>query len=288
MRKSYLILLPTFVFLALFTYFPLFRSLRDSFYDFRYTTDQSKPFVGLKNFERLFADDIFWQALLNNIVYILLTVIPSVVLALLLAVALNENKRINRFLRSIFFMPTLLPLVSAATVWIFIFTPNLGLLDYYLSKIFGNMNNNFLGFSDTAIYALAFVGVWKFAGYYMLFFLAGLQTIPDYVREAAVMEGANKYQIFFKVTLPLLRPTINFVLITAIIYGVTQIDHVVVMTNGGPNHSTSVLLHYIQDLALNSHDLGKASAATFVSLIALFIFSVINLRVLEKGTHYEY
>lgn len=285
-RRSYLILLPTFAFLALFTYFPLARSLSDSFYDTRLAG--KAPFVGLANFQRLFADPIFWQSLGNNVLYILLTVFPGIVLALALAAALHSNTRFNRFLRALFFFPTILPLVSAAAVWLFIFTPNLGLLDYYLSKCFGYMNHNYLGLGQSALLSLAIVGIWKFTGYYMLFFLAGLQSIPAEVTEAALMEGANRRQIFFRITLPLLRPTLNFVLITAVIYGFTQIDHVVVMTHGGPNHATSVMLFYIQDLAMNSHDLGKASAATFVSLIALFAVSAINLRLLEKGTHYAY
>lgn len=283
----YLILAPTFIFLILFTYLPLFRSFSDSLYDSRYAIDGEK-FVGLANFYRLFDDPIFWLSLKNNVIYILLTVIPGVLLALFLAVILWENKRINRWLRTAFFFPTIIPLVSAATIWTFIFIPNLGLLDYYLAKWFGPMNTNYLGMSQSALIALSIVGIWKFAGYYMLFFLAGLQAMPTSAREAAIMEGASRRQIFFHITLPLLRPTINFVFIIALIYSITQIDHVVVMTQGGPSNSTSVLLYYIQDLALNSHDIGKASAATFISLVLLFGFSVFNLRILEKGVHYEH
>lgn len=290
MRKKlslYLILSPTFIFLIIFTYLPLLRSLTDSLYDSRYSVEGEK-FVGLDNFYRLFDDPIFWLSLKNNLLYILLTVIPSILLALGLALALWENKRINRWLRTAFFFPTIIPLVSAATIWTFIFIPNLGLLDYYLAKWFGPMNTNYLGMSNSALLALSLVGIWKFAGYYMLFFLAGLQAMPSSAREAAVMEGASRWQIFYHITLPLLRPTINFVIIIALVYSITQIDHVVVMTQGGPNHATSVMLYYIQDLTLNSHDIGKASAATFISLILLFSFSILNLRILEKGVHYEH
>ena len=122
--------------------------------------------------------------------------------------------------------------------------PGLGLLDHYLAKLFGPMNNNWLGRSNSALLALALIGVWKFAGYYMLFFLAGLQSIPASTREAALMEGATRTQVFFKVTLPLLRPTLSFVITTALIYSITQIDHVAVMTRGGPDNATTVLLYY--------------------------------------------
>jgi sn-glycerol 3-phosphate transport system permease protein len=289
MRRSlfpWLVLMPTLIFLFLFTYFPLFRSAADSLYDSRMNSD-NPPFVGLHNYVRLLQDDVFWRALLNNLSYILMTVIPGIVLALLLAVALWENTVLNRWLRTAFFFPMIIPLVSAATLWLFIFMPGLGLIDYYLAKFFGPMNNNYLGASDSALIALSVIGVWKFAGYYMLFFLAGLQSIPASAREAAMMEGASRTQTFFYVTLPLLRPTISFVVTIALIYAITQIDHVPVMTQGGPNNATTVMLYYIQSLANDTHDLGKASAATFLTLILLFGFSVMNLRVLERGAHYE-
>ncbi|KHT06691.1 carbohydrate ABC transporter permease [Pectobacterium brasiliense] len=278
----YLVLLPTLVFLLAFTYFPLLRSVIDSLYDTRLNAD-APLFVGMDNFVRLVQDAVFWQALLNNVLYILMTVVPGV----LLAVLLWENTRVNRWLRTAFFFPMIIPLVSAATLWLFIFMPGLGLLDYYLAKVFGPMNNNYLGMSDSALVAVSVIGIWKFAGYYMLFFLAGLQAISASAREAALMEGASRRQVFFYVTLPLLRPTIAFVVTIAFIYAITQIDHVAVMTRGGPNNATTVLLYYIQDLANDTHDLGKASAATFLTLAMLFAFSIMNLKVLEKGAHYE-
>ncbi|MEC5342842.1 sugar ABC transporter permease [Brenneria populi] len=282
----YLVLSPTLVFLFAFTYFPLIRSVVDGLYDTRMNAEQPQ-FVGLDNVVRLFQDAVFWQALWNNLLYILMTVIPGVLLGLALAVMLWENSRINRWLRTAFFFPMIVPLVSAATLWLFIFMPGLGLLDYYLAKALGPMNNNYLGMSNTALAAVGIIGIWKFAGYYMLFFLAGLQSISTSAREAAIMEGASKRQVFFYITLPLLRPTLAFVMIIAFIYAITQIDHVAVMTRGGPNNATTVLLYYIQDLANDTHDLGKASAATFITLLLLFTFSILNLKVLERGTHYE-
>lgn len=286
MLFPYLILLPTLIFLFLFTYYPLFQSATDSLFDSRLSSD-APPFVGLQNYLRLIEDSVFWRALLNNLAYILMTVVPGIVLALLLAVALWENTSLNRWLRTAFFFPMIIPLVSAATLWLFIFMPGMGLLDYTLAKVFGPMNNNYLGMSNSALIALSVIGVWKFAGYYMLFFLAGLQSIPASAREAALMEGASRPQVFFYITLPLLRPTISFVVTIALIYSITQIDHVAVMTQGGPNNATTVLLYYIQSLANDTHDLGKASAATFLTLVLLFGFSMLNLRVLERGAHYE-
>ncbi|KEA52561.1 sugar ABC transporter permease [Mangrovibacter sp. MFB070] len=289
MRRTWqiwLILAPSLFFLVLFTWFPLVRSVYDSLFDTRLSSE-APVFVGLNNFARLLADPVFWRALTNNLVYIVLTVVPGIALALLLAVALWENHRLNRWLRTAFFFPMIVPMVSAAALWLFIFMPGLGLLDHYLALWFGPQNNNWLGRSNTALFALALIGVWKFAGYYMLFFLAGLQGIPASTHEAARMEGASATQRFFLVTLPLLRPTLSFVLTTALIYGITQIDHVAVMTQGGPDNATTVLLYYIQNLTWETHDLGKASAATFLTLAGLFAFSLFNLKWLEKGAHYE-
>ena len=283
----WLILSPSLLFLALFTWFPLARSVYDSLFDTRMAAGGEAPFVGAQNVLRLFADEAFWQSLVNNLVYLLLTVVPGVALALLLAVALWENHRVNRWLRTAFFFPMIVPMVSAAAVWLFIFMPGMGMLDHYLAKLVGPLNNNWLGNRGSALYALALIGVWKFAGYYMLFFLSGLQGIPASAREAAMMEGASGAQIFFRVTLPLLRPTLSFVVTTALIYSITQIDHVAVMTHGGPDNATSVLLYYIQNLAWETHDLGKASAATFLTLAGLFAFSFLNLKLLERGAHYE-
>lgn len=121
----------------------------------------------------------------------------------------------------------------------------------------------------------------------MLFFLAGLHSIPDDAMEAAQLEGANVFQCFFYITLPLLRPTITFVATIALVYGVTQIDHVAVMTNGGPVNSTTVILHYIQTVAMESQDFGKASAATVLTVATLFLISWLNIRIIDRGTHYE-
>ncbi len=138
MRKTWLpwlILSPSLLFLLLFTWFPLGRSVYDSLFDTRMASDGTQ-YVGLDNFARLFADGVFWQSLVNNLLYILLTVVPGVTLALLLAVALSENHRVNRWLRTAFFFPMIIPMVSAAALWLFIFMPGLGLLDHYLAKLF--------------------------------------------------------------------------------------------------------------------------------------------------------
>ena len=280
------LLLPGLVCLLLFTYMPLVRSLIDSLHDHRFAAG-SNPFVGMANYHRLFADANFLAAVKNNAIYLIFTVIPGLFLALLLALALRKNCLVNRWLRAVFFFPTIIPLVAAASLWSFIFLPGIGLLDYYLGQFFSAPAHNFLGQETTALWALIAISIWKFAGYYMLFFLAGLQGIPDDAMEAAQIEGASRLQCFRYITLPLLRPTLTFVATVSLIYSVTQIDHVAIMTNGGPVNSTTVILHYIQTTAMQSQDYGKASAATFLTVVALFVLSWLNLSVIDRGTYSE-
>lgn len=280
------LLAPGLIFLALFTYLPLARAFFDSLHDYRMAA-ANPVFVGFDNYIRLFNDTGFTAALKNNIIYILFTVLPGMILALGLALALKKSTRVNQLLRAAFFFPTIIPLVAAASLWSFIFLPGIGLFDYYLAKIITGPAHNFLGYESTALWALIFISIWKFAGYYMIFFLAGLSSIPDDAMEAARIEGASPIQCFFFITLPLLRPTITFVGTVALVYAVTQIDHVAVMTNGGPVNSTTVILHYIQTIAMESQDFGKASAATVLTVTGLCFVSWINIKVVDRGTYYE-
>lgn len=284
-RLHILLLAPSVAVLFLFTYKPLFQALIGSVYDYR--VNVVGQFIGMDNFKRLLEDPAFIAACINNVIYIVFTVIPSLTLALFLAVLLKANTRINRWLRVIFFFPSLIPLVAAAALWSFIFLPGVGLFDHYLSYFVQGSHHNFLGQEDTALAVLIIISIWKYSGYYMLFFLAGLQSIPDDAMDAAHIEGASSWQCFRYITLPLLRPTLTFVGTIALVYSFTQIDHIPAMTNGGPGYSTTVLLHYIQTITLESQDYGKAYAATLCTIIGLFFITWLNSSLLDSGTDYE-
>ncbi len=283
-----LLLMPSLLFLFAFTYLPFGVAFVDSLYEFRNVTLGQEYFVGFSNYQRLFNDPTFQKAVINNVVLIVLTVPASLLLALVLAIALTHNTTFSRVLRSVFFFPTVIPLVAASALWIFIFLPGSGLIDYYLTRYLGMVSHNFLGDQDTALVALAILTVWKFAGYYMIFFLAGLQSIPKDALEAVYLEGASSWQAFRLVTFPQLRPTLSFVGTIALIYAVTQVDHIMMMTNGGPNNATNVLLFYIFTTAQDGFDLGKASAATVLTMGALLVVTLLNLHVMERGVHYEH
>jgi len=283
--RPYLLLLPAFLCLAAFTYWPMLQVLLASLSDKKRVGD-SGTFVGAENYFRIFQDAHFLGALANNALYAAGTVIPSVLFGFLFALALRETTNLSSILRSVLFFPTLVPLVGAAAVFIFVFMPDIGLLDYYLAKL-GVSATNWLGNPDLALVSLMALTTWKNAGYYMLFFLAGLQGVPQDAEEAAKIEGANWLQRLYFVIIPMLGPTFAFVMVIALISAVSQIDHVIVMTDGGPNNSTSLLLYYIYQQAHEFYDLGKATAATVVTLIALLTLSFLSMRTVERKVHYE-
>jgi sn-glycerol 3-phosphate transport system permease protein len=222
----------------------------------------------------------------NNLLFAMGTIVPSLTLALGFALGLSETTRLSGTLRTIIAMPLLIPLVAAASLFIFIFLPGGGLLDYYLAKI-GINETNWLGDPSLALGSIIAITVWKNTGYYMLFFLAGLAGIPKELLDAAKIDGAGPVARFTAVTLPLLGPTLVFVLVIALLNVLTQVDHVIVMTQGGPSDSTALVLFYIYQQAHQNYDMGLASAATVVSVAFLFALSALSLGRLERGIHYE-
>jgi sn-glycerol 3-phosphate transport system permease protein len=280
---AYALLLPSAVFLAGFTYWPVIRVICTSL---TVKGFRSAAHGGLDNYRRLFADPHFFTAVVNNVIYAAGTIVPSVVLALLFAVALKETTRLTSTLRTLIALPMLIPLVAAASLFAFIFLPNAGLLDHYAAWL-GLAETNWLGDPSLALGSIIAITVWKNCGYYMLFFLAGLAGIPEDLLDAARIDGANAMQRFFRITLPLLGPTLMFVGVIATLNALTQVDHVIILTDGGPSDATSMILFYIYQQAHQNFDIGMASAATVVSVGFLFALSIISLRSLERGIHYE-
>jgi sn-glycerol 3-phosphate transport system permease protein len=280
---AYALLLPSAVFLLAFTYWPVFQVIRSSL---TVRGFRGAAHWGLENYARLAGDRHFSTAVVNNLIYAAGTIVLSLVLALLFAVALKETTRLTSTLRTLIALPMLIPLVAAASLFAFILLPNAGLLDHYLAKV-GVAETNWLGDPSLALGSIIAITVWKNCGYYMLFFLAGLAGIPEDLLDAAKIDGAGPVQRFFRISLPLLGPTLAFVLVIATLNALTQVDHVIVLTQGGPSDATSMILFYIYQQAHQNFDVGMASAATVVSVGFLFALSVVSLRSLERGIHYE-
>jgi sn-glycerol 3-phosphate transport system permease protein len=283
--QPYLFLLPSLVFLTTFTYYPILFSLRLSLY--QATATVAHPtFVGLKNYTNLAADPIFGQVLENSIEFLAGTVPVTVGLALLLALLLNRPHLLTTPFRTAFFYPTLLPLVGAAAIWLFVYTPGYGLIDVYLRGLTGG-GVNWLGSAQLALPAVMILTVWKNAGYYMLFYLAGLQTIPAELYEAGRLEGASWWQQFRAITWPLLGPTTLFVVLIASINAFQSVDQIWLMTGGGPDNRTNLLLFYVYLVAFQFFDLGKAATLTVFLLAVLMAFAAVSFGFLERRVHYE-
>lgn len=282
--QPYLFLLPSLVFLATFTYYPILFSLRLSLYQASATVAHP-TFVGLKNYATLWGDPVFRQVLANSFQFLLGTVPVTVALALLLAMLLNRSHVLTAPFRTAFFYPTLLPLVGAAAIWLFVYTPGYGLMDVYLRRITGGVN--WLGSPTLALPAVMILTIWKNAGYYMLFYLAGLQTIPAELFEAGRLEGASWWQQFRAITWPLLGPTTLFVLLIASINAFQAVDQIWLMTGGGPDNRTNLLLFYVYLVAFQFFDLGKAATLTVFLLGVLMAIAALSFGLLERRIHYE-
>jgi len=282
---AWLLLLPAAVLLALFTHYPAIANLWHSFYS---TPKGARPpsFVGLDNYRALVDDPIFWQALTNNVWYALGTIPASIALALLMAVWVNERLPGRGFLRLAYFTPTVLPMIAVANIWLFFYTPEYGLLAQATGLI-GIGRHNWLGTKSTALAALMIVTIWKEAGFFMIFYLAALQSMSPYLAEAGAIEGASRWYFFRRVTFPLLMPTTLFVLVNAVINAFRLVDHVVVMTRGGPDNATSLLLYYIFEIGFRFWDSSYAAALTMVLLTLLAAVAIAQFVFLERRTHYQ-
>jgi len=282
---GWLLLLPAAVLLATFTHFPAVATVIDSFFSTPKGPRHS-VFVGLDNYQAMISDPIFWRSLDNNLVYALSTIPLTIALAMTMALAVNRKLAGRGFMRMSFFTPTVMPMIAVANIWLFFYSPGYGLLDRLLA-LFGIPAHNWLGSEQTALACLIAVAVWKDAGFFMIFYLAALQQMPPQLAEAAAIEGASRWYFFRRVTFPLLMPTTLFVLINAIINSFRLVDHVIVMTRGGPNNTTSLLLFYIYEVGFKFWDTAYAASLTVVLLVLLAVLAVGQFTFFDRRIHYQ-
>lgn len=282
---GWLLLLPALVLLAAFTHYPAIATLWHSLFS---TPKASRPavFMGMENYRALIEDPVFWQAFWNNMAFAAITIPVSVVVALVMALWVNERLAGRGFLRLAYFTPTVLPMVAVANIWLFFYTPQYGMLDQ-IAGLFGWTSHNWLGSKSTALPALMMVTIWKEAGFFMIFYLAALQQVSPSLREAAQLEGASRWQYFHRVLLPLLMPTTLFVLINALINAFRMVDHVLVMTRGGPDNASTLLLYYIYEVGFSYWDTSYAATLSVVLLVILALTALVKFRWLDRRTHYQ-
>ncbi len=282
---AWLMLLPAMTLLVTFTHYPAIRTIINSFWSTGRGRRQSE-FVGLGNYERMLGDDVFWQVLWNNLLYAAITIPLSIAIAISMALFVHRKIPGIGFLRMSYFTPTVLPLIAVANIWLFFYTPGFGLIDQ-IRSFFGLAQQNWMGQPETALYTMMAVTIWKEAGFFMIFYLAALQTIPPSLYEAAAIEAAPRWTVFRRITFPLLMPTTLFVSVNAVINAFRMIDHIFVMTGGGPNNATSLLLFYIYEVAFRQWDTAYGATLTVVMLLILSLLAIGQFFFLDRKVHYR-
>ena len=237
--------------------------------------NETWKWIGLENYVRMFSYPTFWQAMINTVIFCLVVVFFRVLLGLSVAYALNSKMtRFKTFFRTVFYMPTVTPLVAVAYVWMIMYNPQFGLID----KIFG-LDINWLFDSRFALPAIMAMTIWKDFGYAVILFLSGLMSLPSDCYESSQIDGATAWQTFRYITLPLLRPTMLFVVVTSIISYLQAYVPVLVMTKGGPGTSTYLSSYLVYDQPFKQYNFGYASAISLFILLLTAVFTLISFRV---------
>jgi len=270
---------PSLVVIAAFTIYPVVLSLMHAF-------TAPRGGVTLQQVHAMVDDEVLHKVFVNNLVFAAVTVPASIVIALAMALWVNGKIRGRAFLRLAFFTPTVLPMVAAASIWLYFYTPSYGPIDRLL-HVFGLPGHNWLGTPETALPAIMVVTIWKEAGFFMIFYLAGLQNMAPELEEASRLEGASAWYHFRRVTLPLLMPTTLFVMVVAMTASFKQVEHIFVMTRGGPDNASSLLLYYIYKVAFTFYDEHYAAVLTLVLVATLLLLAFLQFRVLERRIHYR-
>ncbi len=239
-------------------------------------------FAGLENYREIFTEPLFGKILLNTIVFALSSSVFGVIIPLILAVLLNSKIRGSEFFKTAYFLPFITPMIVIGIVWQWIFDPNIGILNKFL-----HLHINWLYDTNFALPALIAVSVWKLIGYNMIIFLSSLSGISNSMFEAAKIDGAGHIKTFLYVTVPLLSPTIFFVVIITAISSFQVFDLIYLMTQGGPLDSTNVLVYAIYKNAFEYFDVGKASAIAYVLFVIILVLTLIQWKLRKKLVYNE-
>ncbi|MCS7220833.1 MAG: sugar ABC transporter permease [Anaerolineae bacterium] len=285
------ILIPLVISFALFWVYPVVRGFWGSFTQWR-AFDPNAPFVGMQQYVKALNDPIFRISLRNTFYYTVLTIPANVILALLLALAIEASGRARTAFRTIYFLPVVTSTIATALVWKWLYQPSLGLFNQLLT-LAGLPTQRWLLSPQLALPSIAIYSIWKNVGFTMVIFMAGLTTIPQSFYDAAKVDGANRWQTFWHITIPLLQPTFVFVLVTGVIGALQVFGPIYVMSAaagdalpGGPNNSTMVVAVYQWLMAFRELELGYGSAMGLILFLIILALTLLQLRILQ--TRWEY
>jgi multiple sugar transport system permease protein len=281
---AYLFLAPFLIFFVVFVVRAVITAVGMSFYDWQ-ILKPVHPYIGLANYQELFGDYVWWIAVKNTIVFTVLTVTGTTIVSLLAAVAVTQPMRGNGFFRVLLYMPQLLSVGVVGLTWVWLLSSQFGVINYGLSFL-GIRPINWLGDENLVIPALSLTTIWWGFGFPMLIFIAGLQGIPEQLYEAARIDGANGRQLFFYITLPLLRPTILFVTVTGVIAHFQVFGQPFLMTAGGPGRASYTVIFYLYQIAWQSFRMGYGAAVAVALAAIMALFTLVQFRLIGRRVEY--
>jgi multiple sugar transport system permease protein len=271
--------IPALVFFLAFSFFPMLYSIGVSFFDYDLIT---KPvYSGLSNYRNILTDPAFWRSVKATLIYVFGTCIPIWITSFLLGLLLSKEFRGRGFFRSVTFIPVIMSLVVWSIIWKFMFHPY-GIVNTMLSWIGLKESYHWLTDKTLAPLALIILSIWKGTPYYAVIFLAGIQNIPNEYYEAATIDGASGFRRLFSITLPLLKPTILFVIVISVIIGLRVFIPQEVITDGGPADATRVMTLFIYQTAFRFYKMSKAATMSFIMFLFITIFAVFQFRMLRE------
>jgi multiple sugar transport system permease protein len=289
---AYIFLAPAFVLFAVTVFYPMVRAFQFSLYNWPLGS-APKTFVGLDNYVRLLTDDsLFQKSIVNTLYFTVATVLPTLAIALGIALLLNRRDlRARGVFRTLYFVPVVTSLVAVAFVWRILLEPSFGLVNA-IFRLVGLHGPGWLADPNWALNGVILMTVWRDVGYYMVIFLAGLQTIPRDIYDSAEVDGASRWQTFRRITLPLLNPSIVLAAVIGVIYGLQLFTQVYVMTGspqrlaGGPSDSTESIVLFIVQQAFRPLEMGYPSAAAIVLFVLIMAVTLVQLRLIQRRFEY--
>lgn len=278
-----LFLTPAVVLYGVFFLFPMAQAFYVALFQWR-GVSMNKQFVGLANFQKLLFDDpIFWMALKHNLAFLVVSVLVVIPVALFFANALNTKLRGSQTFRAIYLFPNMISIVAVAVLWAFVYHPKMGMLNAIVTGVGGQVSDNgWLGDPKTALPCVIATSIWYSLGFYIVLFLAGMQSIPKTFYEAAEIDGAGAWSQFRFVTIPLVWEILKLGLVYLIIHTINIFGLVWVMTAGGPSNHTDTLLTYLYRLAFTDSNFGYATAVGVVVFVLIFIISIASIRLMRR------
>ncbi|KIY21464.1 MULTISPECIES: carbohydrate ABC transporter permease [Mesobacillus] len=277
-------ILPAMFFFLAFNTYPILKALQMSFYQWNILMPSESEFIGFDNYLQAMKDPVFWTSLKNSIIYTTVTVPSQMVLGLFVAVLLDQSIKGKAFFRTLYYLPVITSWVVVSLLFKYLFNSQAGLINYILKDFLHIIPSyiNWLQEPGTALAVIMLLGIWKGVGWSMVIFLAALQNIPEDLKEAATIDGASPIHFFFKVTLPLLKPTIAFISIMLIIGGFNVFISVLLITGGGPLQKTEVLLTYMYNQGFGNLNFGYGAALSYILGAIIFIISAVQMKIFNK------